>query len=197
MASITALNTGLRVEHRIGKATVDRLGQSEHQSSPRTNVKKSTLVAAVSARRLASAAALAARNGSSTLASTAAALRRVLPERVGDRRKPRLLPVAAERIGMADRAAGQPHGGAGDGRLAEIERRAAAADAAAQHHQAGFGATQRLRPRASGELRPIAVQARRCRPAPAPPSQPGGPLRSASLLAIRGTFWPRQICLLI
>ena len=42
---------------------------------------------------------------------------------------------------MADRAAGQPHGGAGDRRLAEIERRAAAADAAAQHHQTGFGTT--------------------------------------------------------
>ena len=30
------LEHGLRVEHRIGKATVDRFGQSEHQSSPRT-----------------------------------------------------------------------------------------------------------------------------------------------------------------
>ena len=41
---------------------------------------------------------------------------------------------------MADRAAGQPHGGAGDRRLSEIERRAAAADTTAQHHQTGLGA---------------------------------------------------------
>ena len=55
--------------------------RASHQSSPRTMVKKSTLVAAVSARRLASAAAAASRSGATTFASTARA-GRFLPQRV-------------------------------------------------------------------------------------------------------------------
>ena len=50
----------LRVEHRIGKPAGnmarDLFGHG-HQSSPRTMVKKSTFVAAVSARRFVSASA--------------------------------------------------------------------------------------------------------------------------------------------
>ena len=46
--------TPLRVEHRVGEAAVE--SERVHQSSPRTMVKKSTLVAAVSSRRCLSAA---------------------------------------------------------------------------------------------------------------------------------------------
>ncbi|CDX32963.1 hypothetical protein MPLA_1620014 [Mesorhizobium sp. ORS 3359] len=45
---------------------------------------------------------------------------------------------------MADLPGGQPHRGAGDGRLANIEGRATAADPSAHRHQSGFGAAQKL-----------------------------------------------------
>ena len=146
----------LGIEHRIGEAALDRLGCDVHQSSPRTMVKKSTFVAAVSARRCSRASTSAACSGRDEFGLDLVTVGGVLPERVGDRRQFCLLLVAAERVAMADLAGGNPDGGAGDRHLADIEGRAAAADAAAHGDQAGFGTAQKFRFRRQAGLVPEA-----------------------------------------
>ncbi|ESW99939.1 hypothetical protein X768_31520 [Mesorhizobium sp. LSJC265A00] len=72
------------------------------------------------------------------------ALRRVLPERVGDCGQPGLLPVAAKHVAVADLSGREPNCGAGDRRFTDIEGCAAAADATTHGDQTGFRATQKL-----------------------------------------------------
>ncbi len=62
----------LGIKHRVGETAFYHL--RFHQSSPRTMVKKSTFVAAVSARLLSSASAMAARSGATIFASTSSRL---------------------------------------------------------------------------------------------------------------------------
>ena len=136
---------------------------------------------------------MAARSGASTLASTASGKFIRLHQRVAQRDHPRLLPVAAERVAKADFAGRKPHRRARHRGLAEIERRAVAADAAAHHHQAVFRLAQILRkagtamaPRrpamsAASECASTAIAALRCA------CLPFSPLAVISVLARFGS----------
>ena len=52
--------------------------------------------------------------------------------------------VASQNVTETDFTRRKPNGGARNGRFAEIERRAIATDAAANHHESIFGLAQRL-----------------------------------------------------
>ena len=77
------------------------------------------------------------------------ALPRVGQQAVEDGGEPGMLEVGAEHVAGADgvggqRLAVQPHGGAGDGGLAQVEARPAAVDARPHHDEARLGAADRL-----------------------------------------------------
>ena len=148
--SSTPRKTDCDVEDRVGEAAAERLGR-DHPSSPRTRVKKLTRVAAVLRRvcGILGGDALADRRDDADLDDVAIAA--ALPERVELRDHQRARRVAAEDMAEADLAAVDPHHGAGHGHLAEIEGRAAAADPAAGHDQAGLGRADGLERRRLGE----------------------------------------------
>ena len=111
-------------------------------SSPRTSVKKSTL------RRRGLGARLGALGGEprgdrrEDVALDRLAALGAEPQRVEDRGEPRAFGVASEHVAIAALAARQFDHRARHRRLAEIERRAVAARAAAQHDEAGLDGLQ-------------------------------------------------------
>ncbi len=138
------LEYALGLEHRLGKAAGQSFGGMDHQSSPRTIVKKSTRVAAVSSACLSLGGGDPVVDRRQQRGFDEVLRGALLPEGVEDCGEPRPLAVGAERMRVADCAGGEPHGGARDGHFAEIEGRAAAAYAAAHHDEACLRTAHRL-----------------------------------------------------
>ena len=89
---------------------------------------------------------------------TLAGAARLGAERIERGREPRVAPVGAERVPEADRAAGQPHGRARHGDLAEVERRSVAADPTARHDETDLGTAQRHHVRRRAEPGPRGLE---------------------------------------
>ena len=107
----------------------------------------------------AAAVGLALLQGREHVTLEARAIGRRLPQRIAQRRKPRLAVIAAEHMAKADLAGREPHRAARDRGLAQIERGSVATDAAAHHDEPAFrrpdllgvGHVRQLRDK-SGEL---------------------------------------------